>query len=369
MTRHLLTWAATAALTFAGGTSLAQAMTPMITGLHGGGATTPAQLSAGQNDAVLLAQLQQPSEGPAPSPSIVELNAPNAAPRPAPSAAGQAAQAPTAAPYLWSATRDAEGAVVSTGNVPARATQQYFAVRFPDSSEDRTTVRPDAPAGFAQSVLSALDILALLSEGEVAFDGTKWTVTGTPATAAAREEIVALIGSETPDWAVQLTPAAVAERAPPPAAEVPAPPEDSPSEPAAAASVVPADDPAALARCRDGVAELTAHNAILFRSGAAVIAESAQSELDAFASVLASCPAAMVYVEGHTDSDGDATKNLALSVARAEAVVNALVQRGIAAERLYAIGYGESQPIADNKTADGKRQNRRIIVTVDNQRP
>ena len=55
---------------------------------------------------------------------------------------------------------------------------------------------------------------------------------------------------------------------------------------------------------------------------------------------------------------------MALSVARAEAVVNALILRGVAADRLYAVGYGEAAPIADNATASGKRINRRIVVTV-----
>ena len=76
------------------------------------------------------------------------------------------------------------------------------------------------------------------------------------------------------------------------------------------------------------------------------------------------CPNAAIDVEGHTDSDGDDQRNLALSVARAEAVVNALIERGVAPERLYAIGYGEAQPVADNATAAGKRQNRRIVVSV-----
>jgi outer membrane protein OmpA-like peptidoglycan-associated protein len=69
-------------------------------------------------------------------------------------------------------------------------------------------------------------------------------------------------------------------------------------------------------------------------------------------------------VEGHTDADGDDRLNLALSVARAEAVVEELIARGLAPDRVYAIGYGEALPVADNGTADGKRQNRRIVISV-----
>lgn len=65
-------------------------------------------------------------------------------------------------------------------------------------------------------------------------------------------------------------------------------------------------------------------------------------------------------VAGHTDADGSDASNLALSEARARAAVAYLGTRGVAAERLQAAGYGESQPIADNATADGKAKNRRI---------
>jgi outer membrane protein OmpA-like peptidoglycan-associated protein len=71
-----------------------------------------------------------------------------------------------------------------------------------------------------------------------------------------------------------------------------------------------------------------------------------------------------VHIEGYTDSDGDERANLALSVARAEAVVDALILRRINPERLYAVGYGEANPIADNATAEGRRLNRRIVVTI-----
>jgi OOP family OmpA-OmpF porin len=145
-------------------------------------------------------------------------------------------------------------------------------------------------------------------------------------------------------------------------------------EPVAAAAVEPAPQtqaapassapPETLDQCRSNLAALSAQNGILFRSGAAVLAEGTERILASIADAINHCPDAAIDVAGHTDSDGEAAANLALSVARAEAVVTALINLGVGPERLYALGYGESQPIADNATAAGKAQNRRIVVSV-----
>jgi OOP family OmpA-OmpF porin len=64
-------------------------------------------------------------------------------------------------------------------------------------------------------------------------------------------------------------------------------------------------------------------------------------------------------IEGHTDNDGDDAHNMKLSGERALAVKRWLVSAGVPAERLVAVGFGESRPIADNSTPEGKAQNRR----------
>ena len=67
-----------------------------------------------------------------------------------------------------------------------------------------------------------------------------------------------------------------------------------------------------------------------------------------------------VEVAGHTDSVGTEEYNMGLSLRRAEAVRQYLVGKGIAADRLIVRGYGESRPVADNATAEGRFQNRRV---------
>ena len=72
----------------------------------------------------------------------------------------------------------------------------------------------------------------------------------------------------------------------------------------------------------------------------------------------------VVEVAGHTDAKGDSEINLKLSQRRADVIAKYLVNHGVAAEKIVARGYGETQPIADNETADGRKANRRIEFRV-----
>ena len=86
------------------------------------------------------------------------------------------------------------------------------------------------------------------------------------------------------------------------------------------------------------------------------------TSLDAMREILVNYPNAKFSIEGHTDSDGSDKLNQKLSEDRANAVRNALIEKGIKAENLTAVGFGESKPIASNKTKAGKAQNRRTEV-------
>jgi OOP family OmpA-OmpF porin len=99
---------------------------------------------------------------------------------------------------------------------------------------------------------------------------------------------------------------------------------------------------------------------ITFDPGSTEINEAAGAVLDQIAEVLPSCLHVRMEIGGHTDAQGGETMNLNLSQARADAVLNGLLARGILTSNLSAQGYGESQPIADNETEAGREENRRI---------
>ena len=90
--------------------------------------------------------------------------------------------------------------------------------------------------------------------------------------------------------------------------------------------------------------------------------------LDRVAERLNELPSISGVIEGHTDSNGSDAHNQGLSERRAQAVHDYLIARGIASSRITAQGFGESQPIADNATPEGRAQNRRVVLRRTDQR-
>ena len=99
---------------------------------------------------------------------------------------------------------------------------------------------------------------------------------------------------------------------------------------------------------------------VTFKTGSAQLTPDSLAVLDRVAASLQANPDLKIEVAGHTDSSGNAMLNMELSQSRAESVVEYLVSVGIARERMKAKGYGESRPIADNATVEGRAKNRRV---------
>lgn len=111
---------------------------------------------------------------------------------------------------------------------------------------------------------------------------------------------------------------------------------------------------------KDGKIEL----GIKFVTGKADIDPASKTQIAEIAEYLKAHADIKLEVNGHTDNTGNADANKTLSESRAKAVVNALVADGVPADRLKAQGFGDTQPIADNATDEGKIKNRRVELVV-----
>lgn len=233
---------------------------------------------------------------------------------------------------------------------------------------------PAIEAEVGSSVGRALDS-AGINVNEITTDGQR--VTARVAGAGPGEAFVAGLAEATKceTWAGTLTcPTRVAlevdpvEAVPAVAAVQPQPAEVDAAEATAmsGSAAVPALADAADAgeECNRAFDDVLSNATIRFQTASATIDAGNDTLLRRLASLAESCPGRLT-IEGHTDSRGDAGMNEALSLARASAVRDALVQLGIEGERMNAVGYGETQPVADNATSEGRARNRRIAIVVD----
>ena len=142
---------------------------------------------------------------------------------------------------------------------------------------------------------------------------------------------------------------------PAPAAAPAAPP---PPPPPAAAPVAPPAPPAVVAT------KVTFAADAFFDFNKAVLKPEAKAKLDDLTGKLKDISLEVIIAVGHTDAIGGDAYNQKLSVKRAEAVKAYLVSKGIEPNRIYTEGKGKKQPVADNKTAEGRAKNRRVEIEV-----
>jgi OOP family OmpA-OmpF porin len=193
-----------------------------------------------------------------------------------------------------------------------------------------------APNGFANAVTAALGALSRLSTGSLMISDREVKLSGDALYEAAAEEMKAGLPGELPQGWRAIT-------------------EISTRPPASAVDATV---------CQQLFAELLAIGKIRFLSGQANIDNDSRGLMDRLVEIALRCPTASLEIGGHTDIDGDEEANMRLSERRAQAVLDYMLRAGLPADRLVAVGYGQTQPVASNDTAEGKAQNRRIEFTV-----
>jgi outer membrane protein OmpA-like peptidoglycan-associated protein len=110
---------------------------------------------------------------------------------------------------------------------------------------------------------------------------------------------------------------------------------------------------------------ITLSGAVLFATGKSSLLPIAQDKITEVAKALKDQGYKALVVEGHTDAQGSADKNLVLSQQRADSVRMHLISQGLPAEKITARGLGSSRPVAENSTAEGRANNRRVEIVVE----
>jgi OOP family OmpA-OmpF porin len=133
---------------------------------------------------------------------------------------------------------------------------------------------------------------------------------------------------------------------------------------AVAPAPMPAPAPAAAVAAAPTSEKVTFSADALFDFDKAVLKPEGKARLEDLISKLQGTDVEVIVATGHTDYTGSEAYNQKLSMRRAKAVKAFLVSNGVSAERVYAEGKGESQPVADNHTRDGRAKNRRVEIEV-----
>jgi len=196
------------------------------------------------------------------------------------------------------------------------------------------------PAGWAGRVFAGLEALTHLKHGTVIVETAHVKISGTTHQPDAKDEISRILGDALQGrgtFAIDVTYIEIKE----PEIILPSPRE-----------------------CVDTINAILADNKITFDPGSADIDRRVRGTLDRIAEVMKDCTAVPMEIAGHTDSQGRESMNLGLSQRRAETVLEALMARRVLVANLTARGYGESIPIADNDTEEGRETNRRIEFTL-----
>lgn len=250
-------------------------------------------------------------------------------------------------PYrpLFSANLHDDGTLSLTGAIPddaSRIAVETFATSLVGFAKVQNSAKIDGnlPSGWTARVLAGIETMTLLHSGILTVSSEKVYIEGRAASPDIEAEINDALRARLPEG-LPFTTLVVTD---PALSEVKTPPANK--------------------ECAGAVAEILSEQQISFAPNSGKIAEESLPVIDDIALVLKNCATAGFEIGGHTDSQGGEVLNQALSQTRADAVLDALLERDVLIAHMSARGYGESQPIGDNETDAGRAKNRRIAFKL-----
>lgn len=242
----------------------------------------------------------------------------------------------------FTATLSPEGLVQLRGRLNderlRRMVTSYAKARFGSESVHMAArVAGDLPVSWPVRVLSGIEALSMLANGVVTVTPDQVELRGISEREEAAADIARLLADklgETETFDLQIT-----YRPPPEPVDTTPDPEE----------------------CQARLAKAQQENGkITFEPGSARISSDALETMNRIADILNECGEIRLEIQGHTDSQGREEMNQNLSQARAQSVLNELRARRVLTSTYVAVGYGETRPIADNETEEGREANRRI---------
>ena len=228
-----------------------------------------------------------------------------------------------------------------TDDLSRKAVENFARARFGSAAVHAATrLDPDLPLGWPMRVLTALEALSELSSGEVVVEAGFIRLEGVTGSTTASDSVARILSDklgEGQQYDLNIRYDAALD----PLLGLPTAEE-----------------------CVADINRILAARKINFEPGSAQITRDAADTLDKIAERMKECSDFEMEIGGHTDSQGREEMNLDLSQKRAEAVIAALMSRRVLTGNLTAVGYGETVPIADNGTEEGREENRRIEVRL-----
>ncbi|SEO75108.1 OmpA-OmpF porin, OOP family [Salinihabitans flavidus] len=227
------------------------------------------------------------------------------------------------------------------GDISRRTTESYAHARFGAANVHLATRQDETlPRGWEVRVLAGLDALSRLHNGALRMTPDSLALTGRTGDSEAKSDISRLLSEQLGEGARYRLDVTY-EEALDPIAKLPTPEE-----------------------CEARIDAVLAERQITFEPGSGTIDRAAGKTLDQIADILRECGEIRLEIQGHTDSQGREEMNMALSQSRAQSVLSALRDRRILTGSFTAKGYGETMPIADNDTEEGREDNRRIAFVL-----